>query len=189
MRRCRPPPCVLWDPRLHPEPRVGYASSESQEWLEESDSEEDSSSDEEGAEGEDGDQEEDSAEEGAGESHSQMQGAMLLLPPRGPAWPCLSGAAQQAAVRCSPALIPLTCLSSFSSLSFFLLGREDLQHPEVARGEQYGEYLSRTEQHWLKLARNHVGPDAKEKKVLKVAQAMAKACFDDAVEDIAQAKH
>lgn len=66
--------CVLsWDPRLHPEPHVGYALSESQEWLEESDSEEDSSSDEEGAEGEDGDQEEDSAEEGAGEGHSRTQ--------------------------------------------------------------------------------------------------------------------
>jgi hypothetical protein len=65
----------------------------------------------------------------------------------------------------------------------------DPQHPEVARGEQYEEYLSRTEHHWLKLARSHVGPEAKEKKVLKVAQAMAKSCFDDAVQDIAQARH
>ncbi|XP_006531010.1 kelch domain-containing protein 4 isoform X2 [Mus musculus] len=65
----------------------------------------------------------------------------------------------------------------------------DPQHPEVARGEQFEEYLSRTEQHWLKLARSHVGPEAKEKKVLKVAQAMAKSCFDDAVQDIAQARH
>ncbi|MEJ1284225.1 kelch domain containing 4 [Cricetulus griseus] len=65
----------------------------------------------------------------------------------------------------------------------------DPQHPEVAPGEQYEEYLSRTEQYWLKLARNHMGPDAKEKKVLKVAQAMAKAFIDDAVQDIAQAKH
>lgn len=49
--------------------------SESQEWLEETDSEEDSSSDEEGAEGGDEDQEEDSteesAEEGAGENPRQ----------------------------------------------------------------------------------------------------------------------
>lgn len=65
------------DPRLHPEPYVGYALSESQEWLEESDSEEDSSSDEDSAEGQDEDQEEDSAEEGAGESHRQVCCAML----------------------------------------------------------------------------------------------------------------
>ena len=65
----------------------------------------------------------------------------------------------------------------------------DPQHPEVARGEQYEEYRSRTEHHWLKLARSHVGPEAKEKKVLKVAQAMAKSCFDYAVQYIAQARH
>ncbi|CAH7051553.1 Klhdc4 [Phodopus roborovskii] len=64
----------------------------------------------------------------------------------------------------------------------------DPQHPEMAPGEQYEEYLSRTEQYWLKLARNHMGPDAKEKKVLKVAHAMAKTFIDDAVQDIAQAK-
>lgn len=96
------------------------------------------------------------------------------------------GGSRQVASQCSPAPGPVNCLTSFSS---FLLGWEDLQHPEVAHGEQYEEYLSRTEQHWLKLARNHVGPDAKEKKVLRVAQAMAKACFEDAVPDIAQAKH
>lgn len=77
-RRKRFPTCVLpRDRRRHPESLFAYALSESQEWLEESDSEEDSSSDEEGAEGEDEDQEEDSAEdsaeEGAGESHSQTQ--------------------------------------------------------------------------------------------------------------------
>ncbi|XP_051024624.1 kelch domain-containing protein 4 [Acomys russatus] len=66
---------------------------------------------------------------------------------------------------------------------------EDPQHPEVAPGEQYAEYLSRTEEHWLKLARNHVGPDAKEKKVFKVAQAMARTFFDDAGQGVAQAKH
>lgn len=59
----------------------------------------------------------------------------------------------------------------------------------MASGEQYEEYLSRTEQYWLKLARNHTGPDAKGKKVFKVAQAMAKTFFDDTVEDTAQAKH
>uniref|UniRef100_A0A8C8TIA3 Kelch domain containing 4 n=1 Tax=Peromyscus maniculatus bairdii TaxID=230844 RepID=A0A8C8TIA3_PERMB len=65
----------------------------------------------------------------------------------------------------------------------------DPQHPEVAPGEQYEEYLSRTEQYWLKLARNHMGPEAKEKKVLKVAHAMAKTLVDDAVQDTAPAKH
>nr|XP_045015433.1 kelch domain-containing protein 4 isoform X1 [Jaculus jaculus] len=58
---------------------------------------------------------------------------------------------------------------------------EDPQHPEVAPGEQYADYLLRTEQHWLKLARDHVGPDMKEKRVLKVAQTMAKTFFDDSV--------
>ena len=71
----------------------------------------------------------------------------------------------------------------------FLLGSKDPQHPEVAPGEQYEEYLSRTEQYWLKLARNHMGPDAKEKKVLKVAHAMAKAFIDDAGQDMARAQH
>ncbi|XP_055476876.1 kelch domain-containing protein 4 isoform X2 [Psammomys obesus] len=107
----------------------------SQEWLEDTDSdEEDSSSDEEGAEGGGEDQEEDSMEDSAEEG-------------------------------------------------------TDPQHPEVASGEQYEEYLTRTEQYWLKLARNHMGRDAKEKKVFKVAQAMAKTFFDDTVEDTAQAKH
>ncbi|XP_041506942.1 kelch domain-containing protein 4 isoform X3 [Microtus oregoni] len=68
-------------------------------------------------------------------------------------------------------------------------GWKDPQHPEVAPGEQYEEYLSRTEQYWLKLARNHMGPDAKEKKVLKVAHAMAKAFIDDAGQDMARAQH
>ncbi|KAK7806727.1 hypothetical protein U0070_005388 [Myodes glareolus] len=65
----------------------------------------------------------------------------------------------------------------------------DPQHPEVAPGEQDEEYLSRTEQYWLKLARSHMGPDAKEKKVLKVAHAMAKAFIDDAGQDMARAQH
>ncbi|CAO2609676.1 Kelch domain-containing protein 4 [Lemmus lemmus] len=65
----------------------------------------------------------------------------------------------------------------------------DPQHPEVAPGEQYEEYLTRTEQYWLKLARNHMGPDAKERKVLKVAHAMAKTFIDDAGQDMAQAQH
>lgn len=85
-------------------------------------------------------------------------------------------------------LTPPNLLTKHPLSHSFFLEWEDLQHPEVACGEQYEEYLSRTEQHWLQLARNHVGSEAKEKKVLKVAQAMAKTCFDDAVQDV-QAKH
>lgn len=82
-------------PRLHPEPRVGYALSGSQEWLEESDSEEDSSSDDESEDGEDGDQEEDSAEEGAGESHAAAA--------EGPCWAVLGLGSKQVAIQCTPA--------------------------------------------------------------------------------------
>lgn len=49
----------------------------------------------------------------------------------------------------------------------------------VMPGEQFADYLPRTEQHWVRLAQEGAGPDAKEKKVLKVAQAMAKAFFED----------
>lgn len=59
----------------------------------------------------------------------------------------------------------------------------------MAPGEQDEDYLSRTEQYWLKLARNHMGPDAKEKKVLKVGHAMVKAFIDDAGQDMARAQH
>ncbi|XP_023560972.1 kelch domain-containing protein 4 [Octodon degus] len=102
-----------------------------QEWLEETDSEEDSSSAE-GAEGGDGDQDEDSEEESDEE-------------------------------------------------------REEPQHPEVAPGEQYMDYLARTEQHWLKLARDDLGPDTKEKTVLKAAQAVAKTFFNDSAQGTAEA--
>lgn len=102
MRWCQFSTCVLsWNPRLHPEPHVGYALSESQEWLEESDSEEDSSSDEEGAEGEDGDQEEDSAEEGAGEGHSRTQLLRLPCCGGGPPGGVCGGWSKQVAVQCS----------------------------------------------------------------------------------------
>ncbi|KAF6288296.1 kelch domain containing 4 [Rhinolophus ferrumequinum] len=53
------------------------------------------------------------------------------------------------------------------------------QHPLVMPGEQFADYLPRTEQYWVRLAQDGAGPDAKEKKVLKVAQAMAKAFFED----------
>lgn len=49
----------------------------------------------------------------------------------------------------------------------------------VTPGEQFADYLPRTEQYWVRLAQDDAGPDAEEKRVLKVAQAMAKAFFDD----------
>ncbi|NXF99893.1 KLDC4 protein, partial [Sakesphorus luctuosus] len=55
------------------------------------------------------------------------------------------------------------------------------QHPAVEPGENPEEYLSRTEQYWIKLARSHMGPEAKEKKVVKVAHAMAKTFHEDSV--------
>ncbi|XP_050167672.1 kelch domain-containing protein 4 isoform X3 [Myiozetetes cayanensis] len=55
------------------------------------------------------------------------------------------------------------------------------QHPAVEPGENPEEYLSRTEQYWIKVARSHMGPEAKEKKVVKVAHAMAKTFHEDSV--------
>ncbi|KAJ7413778.1 Kelch domain-containing protein 4 [Willisornis vidua] len=55
------------------------------------------------------------------------------------------------------------------------------QHPAVEPGENPEEYLARTEQYWIKLARSHMGPEAKEKKVVKVAHAMAKTFHEDSV--------
>ncbi|XP_075571296.1 kelch domain-containing protein 4 isoform X2 [Pelecanus crispus] len=55
------------------------------------------------------------------------------------------------------------------------------QHPSVQPDEKHADYLSRTEQYWIKLARSNMGPDAKEKKVVKVAHAMAKTFYEDSV--------
>ncbi|NXS89184.1 KLDC4 protein, partial [Erpornis zantholeuca] len=55
------------------------------------------------------------------------------------------------------------------------------QHPAVQPGEAQAQYLARTEQYWLRLARSHMGPEAKDKKVLKVAHAMAKTFYEDPV--------
>ncbi|XP_051787420.1 kelch domain-containing protein 4 [Erpetoichthys calabaricus] len=55
---------------------------------------------------------------------------------------------------------------------------DDEDHPPVESGEQYSDYLNRTEQYWIKLAQVKMGPDAKEKKVLKVAHAMTKMFYD-----------
>ncbi|XP_038662452.1 kelch domain-containing protein 4 isoform X1 [Scyliorhinus canicula] len=54
-------------------------------------------------------------------------------------------------------------------------------HPPVQPAEPYSEYMSRTESYWIQLARDNMGQDAKEKKTLKVAQAMAKTFYDDTV--------
>lgn len=56
---------------------------------------------------------------------------------------------------------------------------QEPQHPLVTPGEQFADYLPRTEQYWVKLARDDAGSEAKEKRVLKVAHAMAKAFFED----------
>lgn len=63
-------------------------------------------------------------------------------------------------------------------VSFFFLTKEP-QHPLVMPGEQFTDYLPRTEQYWVRLARDDAGPDAKEKRVLKIAHVMAKTFFDD----------
>ncbi|XP_073411020.1 kelch domain-containing protein 4 [Dendrobates tinctorius] len=55
---------------------------------------------------------------------------------------------------------------------------DDEQHPPVEPQEKYTDYLPRTESHWIRIARNNLGPDTKEKKVLKVAHAMAKTFYD-----------
>ncbi|XP_051830766.1 kelch domain-containing protein 4 isoform X1 [Antechinus flavipes] len=55
------------------------------------------------------------------------------------------------------------------------------QHPAIEPNEKYIDYLPRTEAYWVRIARNNMGPDAKEKKVIKVAHAMAKTFYDDAV--------
>ncbi|XP_072452229.1 kelch domain-containing protein 4 [Chiloscyllium punctatum] len=51
-------------------------------------------------------------------------------------------------------------------------------HPPVQSEEPYSEYLSRTESYWIQLAKNNLGQTAKEKKALKMAQAMAKTFYD-----------
>ncbi|XP_003418188.1 kelch domain-containing protein 4 isoform X1 [Loxodonta africana] len=55
--------------------------------------------------------------------------------------------------------------------------------PPVEHAESYADYLPRTERHWVVRARKSLGPDAKEKKVLRTAHAMAKTFFNDSVPD------
>ncbi|XP_007422181.1 kelch domain-containing protein 4 isoform X2 [Python bivittatus] len=54
------------------------------------------------------------------------------------------------------------------------------EHPPVQQDEKFADYLSRTEQYWVNLARQNMGPDAKEKKTVKVGQAMAKTFHESA---------
>lgn len=56
---------------------------------------------------------------------------------------------------------------------------EDEDHPAVQEGETVTDYQTRTEQYWIGVARVNMGPDAKDKKVAKVAQAMAKVFYED----------
>lgn len=46
-------------------------------------------------------------------------------------------------------------------------------------GETVTDYQIRTEQYWINVARANMGPDAKDKKVAKVAVAMAKVFYED----------
>ncbi|XP_075138260.1 kelch domain-containing protein 4 isoform X5 [Leptodactylus fuscus] len=55
---------------------------------------------------------------------------------------------------------------------------DEEEHPPVEPHEKYSDYLPRTEQHWIQLARANMGSEAKEKKVLKVAHAMAKTFYE-----------
>lgn len=66
----------------------------------------------------------------------------------------------------------------FSELWPDLFSDED-EHPTVQKGEAVTEYQTRTEQYWITLARSNMGPDAKDKKVAKVALAMAKVFYED----------
>ncbi|XP_006046186.3 kelch domain-containing protein 4 isoform X3 [Bubalus bubalis] len=52
------------------------------------------------------------------------------------------------------------------------------EHPSVAPGELFADYLPRTEQHWLRCARDSVGPGAPEGRVLRAAQVLAQAFYD-----------
>ncbi|XP_062817561.1 kelch domain-containing protein 4 isoform X1 [Anolis carolinensis] len=55
---------------------------------------------------------------------------------------------------------------------------EEEEHPVVQKDETYADYLSRTEPYWVKVARRNMGPEAKEKKTVKVGHAMAKAFYE-----------
>lgn len=52
-------------------------------------------------------------------------------------------------------------------------------HPAVQEGETVTDYQSRTESYWVGQARTNMGPEAKDKKVAKVALAMSKVFYED----------
>ncbi|XP_019960447.2 kelch domain-containing protein 4 [Paralichthys olivaceus] len=56
---------------------------------------------------------------------------------------------------------------------------DEEEHPAVQEGETVTDYQMRTEQYWTGLARTNMGPDVKDKKVAKVALAMAKVFYED----------
>lgn len=56
---------------------------------------------------------------------------------------------------------------------------DEEKHPTVQEGETLTDYQTRTEGYWIGLARDNMGPDAKDKKVTKVALAMAKVFYED----------
>lgn len=56
---------------------------------------------------------------------------------------------------------------------------DEEEHPAVQEGETVTDYQSRTESYWMGLARTNMGPEAKDKKVAKVALAMAKVFYED----------
>ncbi|KPP73644.1 kelch domain-containing protein 4-like, partial [Scleropages formosus] len=58
---------------------------------------------------------------------------------------------------------------------------EEEEHPPVKAGETLTDFQARTEQYWTGLARANMGPDAKERKVMKVGQAMAKVFYEEQV--------
>lgn len=72
----------------------------------------------------------------------------------------------------------MTCLFRLTFDPLRLSSEED-EHPAVQEGEELSEYQSRTQQYWIGLARSNMGPDAKDKKVAKVALAMAKVFYED----------
>ncbi|XP_061629559.1 kelch domain-containing protein 4 isoform X2 [Phyllopteryx taeniolatus] len=55
-------------------------------------------------------------------------------------------------------------------------------HPAAKPGETLTEYQARTEQYWIRLTQANMGADAKDKKVVKVALAMAKVFYEDHTE-------
>ncbi|XP_068595594.1 kelch domain-containing protein 4 [Brachionichthys hirsutus] len=57
--------------------------------------------------------------------------------------------------------------------------KDEEGHPAVREGETLTDYQSRTERYWMGLALSNMGPDAKDKKVTKVAITMAKVFYEE----------